>query len=110
MLLDIADGFFDFERSGRIPRPDKQTRLILSLHFIFLIFESAFQTSEKTAFRIASSTSVEAIGKCHPSGQTHRPPEWNALHKRLGWCDDSREFGFRCPADVAGHEKPAFGL
>jgi len=53
---------------------------------------------------------VEAIGKCCPSGQTHRPPERNAYHKRSGWYDDSREFGFRCPAGLVGREKPAFGL
>ena len=78
--------------------------------FKLLVFESAYRNAGKTAFRIASSMTVEAIGKCCPSGQTRRPPEGNALHKRLGWYDDSRGFGFRYRADLAGREKPAFGL
>lgn len=74
------------------------------------VLESVYRNAEKTAFRIASSMTVEVIGKCCPSVQTRKPPERNAYHKRLGWYDDTREFGFRCPAGLAGREKPAFDL
>ena len=75
-----------------------------------LVFEPVYRNVGKTAFRTVFSRTVEAIGKCCPFGQTRRPPGRNACRKRLGWYDDSRAFGFRCPADLAGREPPAFGL